>query len=460
MLLNSMFTRFVEQKPYCVMARAALERMLSATRLDALFEANAEQQYTRELLFSQCVEVIARVVTRVDSSVFKSIQALDDVLTVSDEAVYQKLRKVEPRVCQALVRDSFQLASSVLKQMRVTNAPWVKGLTSKVLDGNSISASERRIEELRVIWDAPLPGRTLVMWDQTTRLIRDIFLSECGHAQERSLLGEVLETVEKNDLLMMDRNFCTQGFLFGIWAKGARFVVRQHGSLVGKPLGKPRVVGKTALGEKVTEQQLTLTHEGRQRTVRRITVHLKTPTRDGSLELHILTNLTERQATGVKVAELYKQRWKIENVFHEMTTCLQCEINTLGYPKAALFVFSVASLLENTLAMLKGSLRAAHGDAAVDELSTHSLTYELHNTYDGMLVAIPPEEWTPFATMPLSEFARHLVKLAKNVDLTRHQKHRRGPKKPAPKKSQYHNGGHASTAKLLALRKTKKKPKP
>ena len=209
MLLNSMFTNFVEQKPYAVMARAALERMMSATRLDALFERQARQQYTRELLLSQCVEVIARVVTRVDSSVYKSIQALDDVLTVSDEAVYQKLRKVEPQVCQALVRDSFQVASGVLGKMKVVNAPWVKGLRAKVLDGNSITASEHRIEVLRTIWDAPLPGRTLVVWDQSTGLVSDLFLSECGHASERSLLGEVLETVEKHDLWIMDRHFCT-----------------------------------------------------------------------------------------------------------------------------------------------------------------------------------------------------------------------------------------------------------
>ena len=369
MLLQGMFANFVEQKPYCVMARAALERMLSATRLDALFEAQAQQQYTRELLFSQLVEVISRVVTRVDSSVFKSIQALDDVLTVSDEAVYQKLRKVEPRVCQALVRDSFQVASGVLEKMQVVNAPCVKGLKTKILDGNSISASEHRIEELRTIWDAPLPGRTLVVWDQSTHLVSELFLSECGHAQERSMLGEVLETVEKNDLWMMDRNFCTLWLLFGIWERGARFVVRQHGSLVGKTQGNSRAVGTTARGEQVTEQTLTLTHAGRERTVRRITVHLLKPTRDGSRELHILTTLTERQATGVKVAELYQQRWTIENIVHEMTTCLQCEINTLGYPRAALYVFAVAALLENTLAMLKGSLRAAHGDEAVDALA-------------------------------------------------------------------------------------------
>ncbi len=100
---------------------------------------------------------------------------------------------------------------------------------------------------------------------------------------------------------------------------------------------------------------------------------MQTPTRDGDTELHILTNLREREASAVKVAELYHPRWIIEVVFHELTMALRCEVNTLGDPKAALFVFSVALVLENTLAMLNGSLRAVPGDEAVDELSTDAL---------------------------------------------------------------------------------------
>ena len=290
------------------------------------------------------------------------------------------------------------------------------------------------------------------MWDQETRLVCDEFLSECGHAQERSLLGQVWETVQRHDLWIADRNFCTLGFLFGWWIRKARFVIRQQGTLLGKPVGKPRLVGTSARGEKVSEQAVVLTHEGREQTVRRITFQLRTPTRDGDTELHILTNLTEREASAVQVAELYQQRWTIEVLFHELTMALRCEVNTLGYPKAALFVFSVALLLENTLAMLTGSPRAVHGDAVVDNLSTDALAYELQGTYDGMMVAIPPDQWRPFATMSLSEFVKHLKSLAKRGNVIRYRKHRRGPKKPPPARGQYHNGGHASTAKILALR--------
>jgi len=455
MLLGSMFDNFVEQKPYCVMARAALERMLATSRLDDLFRTHATVQYERDLLFSQLIEVIARVVTRVDRSVLRAVKSLHDVLTVSDEAIYQKLRGVETLVSQAVVRDSFREAAAVLEQLKVRDKPWVRGFRVKILDGNHLAATEHRIAELRTIWDAPLPGRALVVWDQVTRLVRDVFLTEDGHASERSLLDQVLETVERYDLWIADRNFCTLGFLFGLWLKRARFVIRQHGSLVGKPLGRPKLVGKTVHGEKVYEQLVCISHEGRDRTVRRITVHLQTPTRDGDTELHIFTNLTLREANGVRVAELYQKRWTIEAVFHELTMALQCEVNTLGYPKAALFTFCVALLLENTLAMLKGSLRAAHGEEATADLSGNLLSYELQTTYEGMMVAIPPEHWRPFGTMSLKEFANTLKTLAKRVAITRFRKNKRGPKKPPTSRATYHNGGHASTAKMLALRNTK-----
>ena len=68
MLLDSVFQNFLEQKPLSVMARAALERMLSVSRLEALFRQVASVQYERDLLFSGLVEVIARVVTRVGRS--------------------------------------------------------------------------------------------------------------------------------------------------------------------------------------------------------------------------------------------------------------------------------------------------------------------------------------------------------------------------------------------------------
>jgi hypothetical protein len=324
----------------------------------------------------------------------------------------------------------------------------------KILDGNYLQATERRIAELRTMWDAPLPGRALVVWDQQTRLVENVFLTEHGLASERSLIQDVLKTVAAGDVWIADRNFCTLGFLFGLAARQAHFVIRQHGQLQGILQGNRLRVGETDKGEPVWEQAVTITYEGKQRTIRRITVELKQPTRDGDKEIHIFTNLTAREVSATKVAELYAKRWTIEVVFLELQTALRCEVHTLGYPRAALFAFCVALLLQNTFSMLQGSLRSVHGQKTVDEqVSAVLLSQELRKTYDGMMVQVPPVHWEEISYMPLKSFASLLKEWAQQMDLTRYRKTPRGPKIPQPKRTPRSKGGRVSTMTILKQRR-------
>ncbi len=61
MWINQIFERFVEESPLTVMVRVLLEKALSPEALDELFEKTAQVQYTRELLFSQMVELMCLV---------------------------------------------------------------------------------------------------------------------------------------------------------------------------------------------------------------------------------------------------------------------------------------------------------------------------------------------------------------------------------------------------------------
>ena len=97
-----------------------------------------------------------------------------------------------------------------------------------MLDGNCIEATEHRIEELREIGGGALPGKSLVIYEPELEMATDVFPCEDGHAQERSLLGEVLPTVVARDTLIMDRNFCVRNFLHGISDRHAYFICRQH----------------------------------------------------------------------------------------------------------------------------------------------------------------------------------------------------------------------------------------
>src|SRR5262245_9762450 len=436
MLLDTIFAPFVKERPICVMARAVLERLLDAPRIDDLFARTAQQQYTRELLFSSLVQLMSEVVLGVHPTVHAAYQANKAVIGVSTTALYNKLDRVETGVSAALVRDSAALAEPVVKALRASHPRWLPEYQIKVLDGNHLSTTAHRLKELRATWAAPLPGQALVVLDQQGMLITDVFLNEDGHAQERRWIAEVLQHVKADDLWIEDRNFCTLGLMFGMTRRGAAFVVRQHGQLQGELVGRLTRKGASRSGP-VYEQPLLVRDPacGETMRVRRITVKLTEPTRDGDTELHILTNVPTPRASAVHLARLYGKRWSIETAFFEITTTLACEINTLGYPKAALFTFCLALLAYNAVSLIKAALRSAHGRQQVNaEVSGYYLALEISRTYDGMMIAIPAPHWALFRDLSDKAFADALHEVASSVNLSRYQKHQHVLRKKAPKR--------------------------
>lgn len=464
MLLEKIFEPFIKERPICVMARSVLERLLNPDRLDALFEKVAQRQYTRELLFSQLVELMSEVTLSLQPSVHAAYQAKREKIRISPTALYNKLDRVENGVSAELVQDSFREAAPIVRALQATlrqaqhsaSTDLLPGYRVKFLDGNHLSASEHRIQELRSTWAAALPGKALVVLDQRHQLIEKVFLTENGHAQERSLLNEVLPTVEPGDLWIADRNFCTQALFFGIIRRGGFFLIRQHEQLKGRLVGSRKYRGKSATG-KVYEQKLIITdpETGEEKVIRRISVELKTKTRDGDSVIHLLSNVPEEDADALKLSELYRLRWTIETAFFEITTTLTCEVNALGYPKAALFAFCLALLAYNAVSVIKAALRSEHGQETISkQVSAYYLALEIQQTYDGMMVCIPAVHWQVFREMPVRQFAKLLKNIAASVKLSKYQKHPRGPKKKPPEKSRYQNGRHIATVKLLAQRKT------
>jgi hypothetical protein len=229
------------------------------------------------------------------------------------------------------------------------------------------------------------------------------------------------------------------------------FIIRQHGALHGKRVGR-RVFQANGPTGKIYEQAIAFVFEGKTYRRRRITIQLDTATRDGESWLHLLTNLPAK-VSAVRVAEAYRRRWTIETLFLEVTTTLPCEIRTLCYPKAALFVFCLALMAANAVAVVKAALRAASNEEEADLLSGYYLALEVKEVHQGMMIALPPSTWEVFARMSARQLAQSLKRIARQVDFDRYLKSIRGPKKPPPKKSPYRNGRHVSTHKLLMERK-------
>lgn len=448
MILKDAFKQFAKKTPVCVMVRATIENVLSADRLDAVFEENSQQQYVGDLLFSTVAEIMGQVVCQIQPSVNAAYRDRQDEIGVSINSVYDKLKGIEAPVSRGLVRTTAKRMRAIKRATGGVFSEPLAGYRTKIVDGNHLRRTDRRIGELREMNVAPLPGQALVVFDPQYRMVIDVLPCEDGHAQERSLLPELLGTVEPKDLWIADRNFCTIAFLFGIHSVGAKFIIRQHGNLPYCLKGHRKRVGEVATGT-VYEQEMQVTDaDDNTRTFRRITLALHEPTRDGDSEIHVVTNLPKR-VSALRVAELYRDRWQIETAFQEVAENLEGEIQTLGYPKAALFGFCMALVTYNLLSVVRSAVGRAHGEDAEQSLSTYYLAHEVASTHFGMSVVLDDNFWSAeFAQLTPTQLARELVRIAKDMQLSKYKKARWTPKKKKPKKK-ITDRNHVSTARVL-----------
>lgn len=319
-----------------------------------------------------------------------------------------------------------------------------------MLLGHRFEAFVQRSPVSVMVRAAALPGQTLVVLDPEWGLGVDVVACADGHAQERALFGEVLPRVQSQDLWLGDRNFCTTGFLFGIVERGGCFLIRQHAStLTYKLLGRRKGCGKTASGL-VYEQSLLLSNSapGETMRVRRITVALSKPTRDGESEIHLVTNVPALAADALVLSNLYLERGTIEGMFQILTTVLTCEITAWGYPQAAWFGFCLA-----VVALIQASLRAVHRRESVEQqVSWYYVCMHIAKVYEGMMMAVPARHGRILRDMDEAAFAGVLQQLARNIDLTKFQKHPHGPKKPRPKRTSGAKINHVATTRIIAKR--------
>ncbi len=445
-MISAIFERFVENTPMTVMVRAIMERIFAPNLLDQLFEETAEQQYQRELLFSSVVGLMSLVVCGMYPSLNAAYKGFEKVVGVSKVALYAKVNGLEPKLSQALVRYSSEQLLAVQQEFPSSAVPLLAGYEVRIIDGNHIAGTEHRLKVLRNEPAGALPGQTLSVLDPQRSLVVDVFPCEDGHAQERSMLPQVLEQVQPQQLWIADRNFCTSDFLSQIAQRQAYFIIREHQQLAWSAVTPLGAAGENERG-RLFEQHVQLS-SGLQ--IRRIVIELKQATRHGDKQVSVLTNLPMTVADASTVADLYLKRWRIETMFQTITDTFHCELNTLGYPRAALFVFCVALVAFNILATVRAVLKQVHGAAVIEEqLSDYYVVEDIQATWRGLEIAILAQDWQVFRAMDSVAFALCLRQWAERVNLQRFRKSKRGQKKPTTKKPFDPKHPHVATARLL-----------
>ena len=281
MLLDTVLTRFIAKSPMAVAVRGVLEYVLDPSHLDAAFEQSVGPRGDRQLLFSTCVDLMATVVGRVKPSIHAAYQA-HDPLPVRVTALYARLGRMPTDAGRDLVRHTADRLGPVIRAMGGAEPDPIPGYRVKVLDGNHLGKTQRRLNALRDVVAGPLPGQTLVVLDPMLGLAIDVVACEDGHAQERSLLDPILESVVADDVWVADRNFCTTGFLFGIARRRGYFVIRRHAAtLRWDRESEWEPAGRTDTGTLAERTIWLIGTDGSELAVRQVRLTLDRPTSDG-----------------------------------------------------------------------------------------------------------------------------------------------------------------------------------
>jgi len=457
LVLPAILNPFVEDAPAAVMTRLALDWIIDGTPLDELFEEVAGDQYTREFTLRHFVEVMVDVASGFRPNPRAAFLRRNLALIASISAFYRKLNRMGLPVPMAVVRRTALRARQLIVASGGLKPEPVPGYSARILDGNVMTGTEHRIVPLRTTWSAGLPGMSLAVYEPASELILDLILEENAHCQERALVDRIV--IEPGQLWIMDRNFCLRSLLFRIARREAFFLVRWHRStLPFTAVSRLRPRGRCATG-RIYEQEIDVAdNEGGIHRLRRIVLKLDQPTRDGETEIVLVTNLPADVAP-IQCCDAYSDRWQIEGHYQTLTDLLHCEVPTLGYPRAALFAFSMSAVAGNALAVLKANLRVAHGPEMAEEVSDYALVGEVAEVYPGMMKAVPPARWPNLSRCRATTVARLLTELADRLPLHRMLRCRRGPKKPRPRRSSGKRIHHVSNKKLLDQARAARAPR-
>jgi len=336
------------------MARLALEQALPAAWVDEVFEEHRQRQYPRELMFSAIVELMTLVTLGLRPSLHAAARKMEN-LPVSLAALYDKVKRTEPAALRGLVRGSAQRLMPVAAQL--DDRASLPGWQLRIVDGNHLPASEKRLQPLRGHRGAALPGHSLVVYDPDLGVVCDVVACEDAHESERVGVQPLVDGAQSGELWIADRHFCTLAITQGFSRAGAGFIVREHAR-------HPRLVrhGVWVEHERIDTGRL------RERSIevqcvhdtadpactpawRCIEIELDTPTEAGDTTIRLWTNLPST-VDAATIAALYRKRWRIEGMFQRLESVLHSEIKSLGHPRAALLGFTVAVLAYNVLSLL------------------------------------------------------------------------------------------------------------
>jgi hypothetical protein len=393
------------------------------------------------------VSLLQLAVLKSKPSLHAAYQSQYEEPGVSVKSVYDKLAGTELRVTRELVRRTSRKMRAIIAALGMSRRELLTGYEVRILDGSHLRATEHRLDVHRMINGSPLPWQALVVPDPQRMFLEDMFPCECGHAQERLILQQLIEDLKPGIVWIADRNFCTSFWLQEVSLNRAWFIIRRHSLLPLEPIGELYKKGTTSTGTVYEQAVVHRDTHGAELKMRLIVLELDEKNIVGDLRIEILSNLSD-DVSAESIADAYRVRSTIERVFGELTLSLNDEINPLAYPPSAILAYALALVSYNVLTVVRSAVSVVQGAEQANQISTYYMADKIASVSLGMQIALPHSWWhQEFGHLDANSLANRLKAMAGKVELRKYQKHTCGPKKLKPKR--VGSSQHFSTQKLL-----------
>lgn len=430
-----------------LMARLVLQCALDAEWADDLSDLaeGRHSQQIREALFSAAVEVMSTLSERLRQTAHEEVNVPPE-LPVSLTALHDRISRTRSGWGRTLVQDSVKRLLPLVQSSLCTRPPTVSDYRLRILDGSHLPVGDncspgpsgcvRAVTPLNGLHDAALTGQSLVVYDPDLAMIVDLVPCEHGEAQERVIMGSLLDSVQPGELWIVDRHFSTRAILTGWPRRGGAFIVQEHGCTPEhRELDRLVEKGRVESGL-VYEQAVSMADDlGASLVLRRIELHLDRSNGDGDALIRILTNVPASRLTAAEIVRLSCRRWS-QTLALPLEPVFNSQILSSGPPRAALLTCGVAALAYNVMSAM---VSAVSSRQELDERELERLPFYIATgvkaTYAGMMIAVSAEFWQRYDHLVPSQLGRILKKIAAHVDPRSSRKQRRGPKAPAETKA-------------------------
>jgi len=188
---------------------------------------------------------------------------------------------------------------------------------------------------------------------------------------------------------------------------------------------------------------------------RLVEVESDRPTRDGRRTIRVPTDVSEETLSAAEVAAKYLERRTIESAFRELAEGLRGEVETLAYPKAALFAFGLAVSVYDLLRVVRRAVERRADAASPVEVSPVLLGQEVSSYAAGLGAALDGNPRMPTADWDAPRLRAWVDELAGRLVGSRYARSKRGHRKQPRPKSKAANGSHTATARILGQRRKK-----